>query len=303
MAESSGIAWTTSTFNPWIGCTKVGPGCDHCYAENQDSRKRWGGVTHWGPSVPRMRTSRSNWDQVLRWEKKQAQARADFLAGMGAEPEPWRVFCASLADVFDNEVDPAWRVELCALIEATPHLSWLLVTKRVSNVAKMVPELWMREGFPRQVRLMVTVVNQQEADRDLPRLLELPVSNGVSYEPAIGAVDFRPWLMSYCDGGSRPGPDGAGGVMCHRCQGFGCRHLEWVIVGGESAQGAPARPFVIGWARDTLGHCRAAGVPFFMKQLGSRPTNREWQPHLVSDRAGADITEFPEDLRVREFPA
>lgn len=325
MAEASGIAWTRSTFNPWIGCTKVGPGCDHCYAENQDSRKRWGGVVHWGPGVARMRTSVSNWNGPLKWNR---QAPASEFAG---RPGFWPVFCASLADVFDNEVDPAWRADLFALIEATPKLSWLLVTKRVVNVAKMVPELWMRECFPRQVRLLVTVVNQQEADRDLPKLLELPVSNGVSYEPALGPVDFRPWLVPYCDGGSRPGPGGVGGVMCHRCDGFGCRHVEWVIVGGESTQGAPARPFSIGWARDAISHCRAAGVAVFVKQVGSntpgwclgnRPdgTSEEMNVDCQSwesgeggqcpegycacriDRAGADPAEWPTDLRVREFP-
>src|SRR5688572_4428248 len=104
MAEVTGIAWTDSTFNPWIGCTKVGPGCDHCYAEALDKRHRWGGATHWGAGVERMRTSPSNWAKPRAWNRKAV-----------ASGKPWRVFCASLADVFDNEVPHDWRADLFEL--------------------------------------------------------------------------------------------------------------------------------------------------------------------------------------------
>ena len=287
MAEASGIAWTRSTFNPWIGCTKVSPGCDHCYAENQDSRKRWGGVVHWGPGVPRMRTSPANWHGPGKWNK---QAPSSSLAGRAGF---WPVFCASLADVFDNEVDVQWRADLMKLIEDTPNLSWLLVTKRIGNVARMVEEagdyidrgegwqsMWGQGVWPDNVRLMITAVNQEEVDRDVPKLLSIPCKNGISYEPALGPVDWSQWLaandLHNIDGGPR---------------------LDWIIVGGESAQGAPARPFDLAWARSTVQQCTNAGVPVFVKQLGS---NSGWPD--MRDRAGSDPAEWPDELRVQEFP-
>lgn len=303
MAEASGIAWTRSTFNPWIGCTKVGPGCDHCYAENQDSRKRWGGVVHWGPGVPRMRTSASNWHGPVKWNK---QAPSSSFAGRKGF---WPVFCASLADVFDNEVDVQWRADLMKLIEDTPNLSWLLVTKRIGNVARMVEEagdyidrgegwqsMWGQGVWPDNVRLMITAVNQEEVDRDVPKLLALPCKNGVSYEPALGPVDWRQYLHAHwcklLD---------LGGTTTCDCQ----PRLDWIIVGGESSQGAPARLFDLDWARSTVVQCKAAGVACFVKQLGSAwatPNDSGERLPVKRDRAGADPSEWPADLRVREFP-
>src|SRR5262245_46680004 len=103
MGKTTGIGWTTSTFNPWIGCTKVGPGCDHCYAEQEDKRHQWGGATHWGKGVDRRRTSAALWENPHRWNKQQEKACSDYALGKGEKPQPWRVFCASLADVFDKE--------------------------------------------------------------------------------------------------------------------------------------------------------------------------------------------------------
>lgn len=319
MAKETKISWCDSTFNPFIGCTKIGPGCDHCYAEVQDSRKRWGGTTHWGAGVARYRTSASNWAQPLKWNKAAA-----------ASGKVHRVFCASLADFADNDVDPDWQRDLARLIAQTPSLFWLLCTKRIGNVPALYRQ-WMREGFPPNVRILITICNQEEADRDIPKLLALPCKNGISYEPALGPVDWSRWLGSQCDRGSVPGPHGFGGVTCPRCGGNraldGCGGLEWIIVGGESAQGGhQARPFDIAWARDTITQCKAAGVPVFVKQLGSLvygpvigprvtdPTTESFRvgrtkegnqfPYgpIFKDRAGADPTEWPEDLRVREFP-
>jgi len=274
MSEKTKIAWTDHTFNSWLGCTKVGPGCDHCYAEQMDARKRWdGGKTHWGAGVPRYRTSESNWRQPIAWNRKAEK-----------DGKPHRVFCASLADVFDNEVPQEWRGDLWDLIHCTRNLSWLLVTKRVGNVARMVPEGWMGEGFPANVRLLITVCNQEEADRDIPKLLALPCRNGISYEPALGPIDW--WEIPVA---------GTHGDM------HDMREIGWIIVGGES--GPKARPFVLGWGKDTIQQCRAAGVPVFFKQAGSRAINREGMSHPFLDRAGADPAEWPSDLNVREFPA
>ena len=133
MAENSGIEWTHHTFNPWIGCTKVSAACDHCYAEAWD--KRFGGE-RWGPHAPRTRTK--TWGNPVKWNRQAEEQGKRF-----------RVFCASLADVFDNHrsIDPAWRRELWLLIESTPHLDWLLLTKRPQNIAKMLPSDWGDKGY------------------------------------------------------------------------------------------------------------------------------------------------------------
>ena len=295
MAKITKIAWCHSTFNCWVGCTKVGPGCDGCYAEALDrarlSKTLGGGtpgkpIIHWGVGAPRYRTSVQNWNAVRKWDR---QAKAYIETGV---MDAWRVFCASLADVFDNEAPDEWRWDLWTLIADTPHLSWLLVTKRIGNVAKMVPQSWMTYKFPPNVRLLVTVVNQEEADRDVPKLLELKCKNGGSYEPALGPVDWR-WYLA-------PNVWENGKAVAGADYGHG-RKLEWIIVGGESAQ-APhiARRFDLIWAQHTINDCRAAGVPVFVKQLGSNPI---YPQDRIKDRAGADPTEWPEDLRVQEFPA
>ncbi len=255
MAEVTGIAWTDSTFNPWIGCTKVGPGCDHCYAEALDKRHRWKGDTHWGVGKPRMRTSPGNWAKPLAWNRARLK-----------DGKTHRVFCASLADVFDNEVPEEWRIDLFDLIHATPALTWLLLTKRIGLVAKCGAYTY-KGSFPPNVWLGATIVNQEEADRDVPKLLATPAAvRFVSYEPALGPVDW----MKY------PG-------------------IDWIIVGGESTQGAKARPFNQAWALTTILDAKHMGAAPFVKQLGSG--------FGFKDRAGADPAEWPEDLRVREFPS
>lgn len=269
MGIRTGIAWTTSTFNPWIGCTKVGQGCDFCYAEAAEKRFAIGGTTHWGHGVPRHRTAPSTWRNPLKWNRK-AEKRA----------APWRVFCASFADVFDNEVPQEWRDDLWQLIRSTPHLTWQIVTKRVPNIAKMLPPDW-GTGYP-NVWLIATICNQDEADRDIPRLLSVPaVVHGVSYEPALGPVDFTPWLASAGD----PGPV-----------------LKWIIVGGES--GPNAREFHIEWAESVIDQTDLTSCAVFVKQLGDHVF---WRGNCV-DNTGAftgkadDPSEWPESIIFREFP-
>jgi protein gp37 len=283
VGQNTSIAWTDHTFNPWTMCTPIGPGCDNCYASAWAKRT---GRGEYRQGVPRVRTTDANWREPLKWDKKAASA--------GVRR---RVFCASLADVFDNEVPSEWRYDLWKLIEATPNLSWLLVTKRVGNVYNMVPWAWQAR-FPDNVRLLITVCNQEEADRDIPKLLALPCKNGVSYEPALGAVDWRPFLAKCYHDADKPK-----------------RGVEWVICGGESTQGAgKARPFDIAWARSTVAQCKAAGVRVFMKQIGSRPVAGSPDADYLlpramgtegppQDRAGADPAEWPSDLRIQEFPA
>ena len=131
--ENSKIEWTDHTFNPWIGCQKVSAGCDHCYAEAlMDLRYR---KVKWGPHGVRRRTSEQNWKMPLKWHD-QAE---EFKEMHGRRP---RVFCASLADVFDNKADPVWREDLFAFIRECHRLDWLLLTKRPQNVLRMLPPGW-----------------------------------------------------------------------------------------------------------------------------------------------------------------
>jgi protein gp37 len=157
VAENSKIEWTDHTFNPWVGCTKVSPACDHCYAEGW--AKRTGQAGLWNGE--RRRTSTANWRLPYKWNN------AAPLSG----PRP-RVFCASLADVFDNQAAPEWRRDLWWLIRETPNLDWLLLTKRPQNIVKMLPDNW-GEGYP-NVWLGTTVENQTEAGRRIVALLEVP---------------------------------------------------------------------------------------------------------------------------------
>lgn len=253
MGEVTGISWTDHTFNPWMGCTKVSPACDHCYAEAlMDTR--WGKVK-WGAGQPRVRTSAANWREPLKWN------RAAAAAGVRR-----RVFCASLADVFDAEVPDAWRDELFALIQRTPHLDWLLLTKR-PQVAWKYFEPYRIKGPPSNVWLGTTVESQAMAELRVRQLLRIPATvRFVSYEPALERID---WDKVYL---GAPSAD----------------WIDWIIVGGES--GAGARPMDLQWARDTMDHCQVSGAAFFMKQLGGHPDKR--------DRLDA----FPEALRRREFP-
>lgn len=268
MSANSKIEWTDHTWNPWMGCTKVSKACDNCYAEKSTPARTMGIM--WGAGQPRKRTSESNWRLPERWNK----AAAAFHAKHGRRQ---RVFCASLADLFDNEVPDAWREELFALIEATPHLDWLLLTKRIGNVQRMVPARWMAEGFPAHVQMGITVATQDEADRDIQKLVRLPARVlFLSMEPLLEAVDISDWLVSrypFCSTGFQQGANMEEG-FCQDCGGHVIDpihvspegNVTWVIVGGES--GANARPMDPAWVRDIRDQCENAGVPFLFKQWG-----------------------------------
>jgi protein gp37 len=285
MSTNSKIEWTDHTFNPWIGCSKIstsktcGGGCDGCYAEFSTPVRvlRAKGIETWGPHAARHRTSPANWAMPLRWN-----AQAEAFAAEHSRRQ--RVFCASLADVFDNAVPVQWRIELVRLIMSTPNLDWLLLTKRIGNAAEMLEvafrghtaqrEGW-RDNVPPNVWIGATVVNQAEADRDIPKLLAVPASKRfLSMEPLLGPVDLSHIDI---DGHSEIFPlAGTGG--CEDYDGNAAPDLpalDWVIVGGES--GPSARPMHPDWARSLRDQCATAGVPFLFKQWG------EWFP--VSQQA------------------
>jgi protein gp37 len=257
---NSKIEWTDHTFNPWEGCQNVGPGCDHCYAEARNARFAGGTAVNWGPGAPRRRTSAANWRKPLAWNA----AHAEFFAEHGRRQ---RVFCASMADVFDNAVDLTWRRELFDLIELTPNLDWLLLTKRVGNVAEMVARAKVSDWLAGQLNvwLGISVVNQLEADRDIPKLLAVPARmRFLSMEPLLGPADLK--LSRPAREDDRQDVDGYADTII-LANGAG---LNWAFVGGES--GPEARPMSDLWARELRDQCARAGVPFLFKRWG------EWAP-------------------------
>lgn len=283
MSDNSKIEWTDHTFNPWEGCQKVAPECDNCYAEARD--QRFTGGTHWGPKAPRRRTSAQNWNKPRKWHRN----AETFFAEHGRRQ---RVFCASLADVFDNAVDPQWRADLFDLIRECDGLDWLLLTKRPQNIAKMLPDDW-GNGWP-HVWLGTSAGTQKTADTNIPHLLATPAAvRFVSAEPVLERVD----LTNLCD-------DGYSSIDALReYPAFQARDdwgddaedmgpftdqpaIDWVICGGES--GPNARPMHPDWARALRDQCQAAGTAFFMKQMGG--VKKPFEP-------------IPDALMIRDFPA
>lgn len=217
--EDTAIKWATHTFNPWTGCTKVSPGCDNCYAE-QDRDIRFGKVK-WGKGQLRVRTSEAEWAKPVKWNK---QAKED---------EVIRVFCASLGDVFDTEVEEQWRTDLFDLTRATPKLAWLLLTKR----HKQAVQYYEKHGWPENAWIGTSVENQEWADKRVNEIKKIPAPvRFLSIEPLLGPVTVD------LDG------------------------IDWVIVGGESGPGY--RTIQKSWVVDLCDQCEKAKVPFFFKQWG-----------------------------------
>jgi protein gp37 len=238
MADTTPIEWCDATWSPWEGCTKVGPGCDHCYAEGMNRWLRKG--ANWGPGAPRRAYSDEHWKKPVRWNDS-AKATGRRL----------RVF-PSVCDPFDNEVDPAWRARFFALIDQTPNLTWLLLTKRIGNVAAMIEAPGMQKcGLPENVWLGATVVNQEEALRDILKLVNTPARvHFISYEPALGPLDLDVEYLT-----AKLGRYPFKGLQSeHRTKLIDM--LDWVIAGGESGPGArPAHP---DWFRSLRDQCAVA---------------------------------------------
>lgn len=283
MGEKTAIAWTDHSFSPWWGCQKVSPACDNCYAE-RDAHRYYPQAQLWGPDSQRRYFSDKTWHNPLQWD---ARAARDGVRR--------RVFCASMADVFDNHpgVTPH-RDRLWALIRHTPHLDWQLLTKRISNVPKMLPEDW-GEGYP-NVWLGVSVVTQTEVDRDVPRLIATPARvKFLSCEPLIEKISIFHYDE---DAGALRGA----GIKVSGGRSVGTPHdppegyddsypgIDQIIVGGES--GPRARPMKEDWAMDLLDECELVGVAFFMKQL----SQANWPSSF------RDFQAFHPKLQVRQWP-
>lgn len=233
------ISWADYSFNPWWGCTKVSEACTHCYAETFSKRV---GLKVWGNESPRRLFGPAHWQEPLKWN---AKAKKDGVRR--------RVFCASMADVFEDRDDlEQSRIDLFLTIEKTPHLDWLLLTKRPENIERMLQV----RAYWRNVWLGTTVESQAHVNR-ISHLLSVPaVVHFISYEPALGPLNLEPWLQ----------PDYTGRTA----------QIDWVIAGGES--GGHARPSRPEWFCAVRDQCTAAGVPFHFKQWG------EWTPGVNVDR-------------------
>lgn len=249
MGETTEISWCDHTFNPWIGCTKVSGACDFCYAETLAKRYGWAA---WGPGEARKRTGEANWRKPLAWDRAAKAA--------GTKP---RVFCASLADWADSEVADEWRFDLFQLISATPHLEWLLLSKRHALVRGFL--LQYARGLA-NIRIGMTVENNEMAKLRLSRLHMIKQDGWptfVSYEPALGPVDWDRWL------------DRADA---------GC--VDWLIAGGESS--SKARPPHPDWFRLARDACRRHLVPFHFKQWGEYGPYSPARPHHDVFHLGKD---------------
>lgn len=269
MGKDSKIEWTDHTFNPWRGCTKVGPGCDNCYAAALDDRWKPGGARHWGPGVPRLPASTKMWDEPYKWNK-------DALDRGKSQ----RVFAASSADVFDNEVPHEWREWLAERVRFCDALDWIFVTKRIGNAARMLLDMFGHgvRSLPANLIVLATICNQEEWDRDRAKLFALKdrwrLKIGVSYEPALGPCDWQD-----------------------------IEHIDWLICGGESEQTLklrPTMPFDLEWGANARIVAARFDVPFFFKQLGSKPVYRG-EPVPKTDAHGRNPEDIPTMLRERRY--
>lgn len=255
MGEVTDIAWAKSTQNNWRICAPISPGCVNCYAEVLAKRTGIG----WGRGVPRLRTTQHNRNNPYRWNKKAL-----------ASGETWRVFFQSLSDWADAEVPREWVDESFTTFEATQALTIMMLTKRHERIKELLPSDFERR-FP-HVWLGVSVEDQKRADLRLPAMRELRALYPntilwVSYEPALGYVDWTGWE----------------GVA------------DWIIFGGES--GPRSRDCDLDWFERGLSWCRAHGVKPFMKQSGTViAKQRGWTGK------GDDPAEWPQWMQVREFP-
>lgn len=321
MSETTNIEWATSTGNPWIGCTKVSPGCKNCYAatldHNRFSRTMGGGtkekpVSHWGKGAPRFRT-KGLWKDAIKWSKAHEEWRNQpcdpkFRPAVDAHPRP-RIF-PSLCDWLDDEVPIEWLADFLKLIHDTPNLDWLLLTKRPENFFPLLQTIWRCNTYSQfgqwvadwvennsptaNVWIGTSVEDQQRADERIPELLKIPAKvRFLSVEPLLDLVDLK--LSEWAQ-------DSADEKPMNKLTEAGC-DISWVIVGGES--GPNARPCNVEWVRSIVQQCADAAMSCFVKQLGSNPTSSTgWAGPLrmVKHKKGGDPSEWPADLRVRQFP-
>lgn len=327
--KPGGIAWTDESWNPVRGCSRVSEGCRNCYAEVRAARFSGPGLPYEGLATHVAGEAR--WTGAVRLVPERLEDPLRWR-------RPRRVFVNSMSDLFHEGLSDSDVDQVCAVMAQAAHHTFQVLTKRAhrallyvgggarDRVASLLPAhlaIPMRLGglrlheevsptplWPlRNLWLGVSVEDQRTADERIPLLLQTPAAvRWVSYEPALGPVDFAPWLVADCC--DCLGTGEAEGAPCEACGGDGHRtRLDWIVVGGES--GTRTRPLDLAWVWQTVQQCRQAGVPVFVKQLGARPLGLEHGdripgtdlPWRLLDRSGGDPSEWPEGLRVRALPA
>jgi protein gp37 len=259
VSANTAISWADDTFNPWWGCARVSPACRFCYAA--DWAKRTGHPELWHRHGVRRLFGEKHWQDPLK-----LNARAE------REGRPRFVFCASMADVFeDHPALPPERDRLWGVIGRTPSLVWLLLTKRPENVMRMVP--WDATDWPANAWIGASAETQRWADRRIPFLLQVPAPvRFLSCEPLLGPIDLlgRHVVMGQGDWEERRDP----GYL---------RGIGWIIAGGESGRDRRVHPTHPEWARSLRDQAVAAGVPFHWKQWG------EWAPVPAGGVLNGDV--------------
>jgi protein gp37 len=270
MGEYTKIAWTDSTWNPWIGCSHAGPGCDHCYAEAQNKFRGWNGGT-WGNNAPRQVTSEKNWKDPVSWNSKALAGRC------GKDGKRWLVFAGDLCDIFDHLGDKDARARMWELFRQTPYLTWMILTKRPQHIPKFLPADW-GNGY-HNVWLGTSVENRKNGYPRIDALRCVPAT--------LRFLSCEPLLEDICD--------------------VDLTGINWAIVGGES--GAQARPFDLDWARAIKRQCKKFSARFYFKQLGYRPQQNgvafplsQRKQSGSKDTHGVLMENFPIDLRVQKWP-
>jgi protein gp37 len=243
-----------ATFNPWWGCEKVSPACKFCYAEYfSDVRYK---NNHWGPGSTRREFGDKHWNEPLKWNRMAKEAGIQL-----------KVFCGSMCDWAEDHPDvEQWRQRLFQLIEATPHLIWLLLTKRPENIMRFIPNGW-KLVKQHNVWFGTTVENQQEANKRIPELWKVPAHiRFLSMEPLLGPVDISEGAIKCYSVPTRYTNDATGIEWTDPGDKF--IGLDWVIVGGESGTQKGVRPTHPAWVLDLLRQCKESKTPFFFKQWG-----------------------------------
>lgn len=261
MGFDSKIEWTHHTFNPWLGCTKVSPACKFCYAEQFTNRY---GMVNWGPNGERKKTSEQNWKKPYAWNRKAEK-----------EGVRYRVFCASLADIFDDHesIKQEWRDALFKMIKETPNLDWLLLTKRPENYHKFLPSDW-GVGYA-NVWLGISVENQQRANERMPILISTNAAiRFLSCEPLLGNIDFGYHTFEF---------------------------INWVIIGGESGHLKDIRKLDLEHVKSVINQSKEYGIKVLFKQLGTLLAKEL----KLTDTKGGNFEEYPQHLdwlKIREYP-